>query len=204
MPTSPKKLNMEFSYKDYLSWNAENERWELINGIAYDMSPAPTRKHQELLTIILTEFYNHLKDKNCSVYAAPFDVRLPDSFQADNEIKTVVQPDISVFCDEEKLDDKGAIGAPDLVIEILSPSTAVKDLREKFLLYEKVGVKEYWIVDPANETLTVYILDKKGKYPRGKIYAGKDKFKVGIFNDLEIKMKNVFKDKLKKTDPPAN
>ncbi len=184
---------MEFSYKDYLSWDAENERWELIDGIAYDMSPAPTRRHQELSTILLTEFHNYLKDKDCSVYAAPFDVRLPDGFQADNEIKTVVQPDISVFCNPDKLDDKGSVGAPDLVIEILSPSTAVKDLREKFFLYEKAGVKEYWIIDPANETLTVYNLSENGKYPRGEIYAEEDKVKVGIFKDLEIKMEDVFK-----------
>jgi len=198
MLTSPKKLNIKFTYKDYLSWTSENERWELINGIAYDMSPAPTRKHQELFGILYTEFHNYLKDKDCNVYAAPFDVRLPVGLQTDNEINTVVQPDISVFCDKNKLDDKGAVGAPDLVIEILSPSTAVKDLREKFTLYEKVGVKEYWIVDPANGTLTVYILDKDGKYPRGKVYAGEDKFQVGIFEDLEINIEDIFKEKPKK------
>lgn len=199
MLTSPKKLNMVFSYKDYLSWDADNERWELIDGIAYDMSPAPTRKHQKLSGILFSKFHNFLEDKDCSVYAAPFDIRLPEGFQADNEIKTVVQPDISVFCDEDKLDDKGAVGAPDLVIEILSPSSAVKDLREKFFLYEKAGVKEYWIVDPANETLTVYNLDENGKYPRGKIFAGEDKVKVGIFEDLDIKMDDIFKDKLNKS-----
>lgn len=197
MQTSAKKLNAEFSYKDYLLWDDTNERWELINGIAYDMSPVPMRKHQELSGILFGELYNYLKNKDCTVYAAPFDVRLPDGFQSDDEIKTVVQPDISVFCDEEKLDDKGAIGAPDLIIEILSPSTAAKDLKEKFFLYEGVGVKEYWIVDPSNETLVVYILDKDGKYPRGAVYAGKDKVKVGIFEDFEIKMEDVFKDKLK-------
>ncbi len=194
MQTSAKKLNTLFFYKDYLSWTAENERWELIDGIAYDMSPAPTRKHQGISRNIARILSNYLEDKDCSVYAAPFDVRLPVGLQTDAEINTVVQPDISVFCDQDKLDDKGAVGAPDLVIEILSPSTAVKDLREKFFLYEKVGVKEYWIVDPANETLTVYILDKKGKYPRGKVYAGKDKFQVGIFKDLEINMEDIFKD----------
>ncbi|MCD6397425.1 MAG: Uma2 family endonuclease [Spirochaetaceae bacterium] len=198
MQTSAKKLNTLFSYKDYLSWTAENERWELIDGIAYDMIPAPTRKHQGISRNIARILSNYLEDKDCSVYAAPFDVRLPVGFQTDNEIDTVVQPDISVFCDQDKLDNKGAVGAPDLVIEILSPSTAVKDLREKFFLYEKVGVKEYWIVDPANETLTVYILDKKGKYPRGKVYAGEDKFQVGIFKDLEINMEDIFKDKPKK------
>jgi len=200
MQTSAKKLNMEFSYKDYLSWESENERWELINGVAYDMSPAPTRKHQDIFRNLFKEFVVYLEDKDCTVYAAPFDVRLPDGFQTDDEIKTVVQPDISVFCDENKLDDKGAIGAPDLIIEILSPSTAAKDLKEKFFLYERVKVKEYWIIDPSNETLTVYTLGKDEKYPRGVIYAGEDKVKVGIFEDLEIKMKDVFKDKLKKNN----
>lgn len=199
MLTSPKKLNAKFSYKDYLSWNGENERWELIDGIAFDMSPAPTRQHQNISINISRKIADYLDDKDCSVYAAPFDVRLPDGFQTDDETETVVQPDISVFCDENKLDDKGAIGAPDLIIEILSLSTAAKDLREKFFLYESVGVKEYWIVDPANETLTVHILNKNGNYPRGTVYAGEDKVKVGIFEDLEISMTDVFKDKLKKS-----
>ena len=199
MQTSPKKLNSVFSYKDYLSWTADNERWELINGIAYDMSPAPTRRHQNISQNISRMLSNYLEDKECSIYTAPFDVRLPVGFQTDDEIKTVVQPDISVFCDQDKLDDRGAVGAPDLIIEILSPSTAAKDLREKFSLYEKSEVKEYWIVDPANETLTVYNLDVNDKYPRGKVFAGEDKVKVGIFKDLEIKMDDVFKDKLKKS-----
>jgi len=199
MLTSPKKLNTEFSYKDYLSWDADNERWEIIHGVAYDMSPAPTRKHQNIAFNISRKIADYLDNKDCSIYIAPFDVRLPIGFQTDDEIKTVVQPDISVFCDEEKLDDKGAIGAPDFIIEILSPSTAAKDLKEKFFLYESVGVKEYWIVDPSNETLTVYTLGENGKYPRGVVYAGEDKVKVGIFEDLEIKMEEVFKDKLKKS-----
>ncbi len=198
MQTSPRKLNTTFSYKDYLSWNNSNERWELINGVAYDMSPAPSRKHQDLFGILFGEFYNYLKNKDCTVYAAPFDVRLPEGFQSDSDIKTVVQPDISVFCDQDKLDDRGAIGAPDLIIEILSPSTAAKDLKEKFFLYESAGVKEYWIVDPSNETLTVYILDKDNKYQRGIVYAGEDKLKVGIFEDLEIEMEDVFKNIHKK------
>ena len=198
MQTSPRKLNTTFSFKDYLSWNNSNERWELINGVAFDMSPAPSRKHQDLFGILFGEFYNYLKNKDCMVYAAPFDVRLPEGFQSDSDIKTVVQPDISVFCDQDKLDDRGAIGAPDLIIEILSPSTAAKDLKEKFFLYESAGVKEYWIVDPSNETLTVYILDKDNKYQRGIVYAGEDKLKVGIFEDLEIEMEDVFKNIHKK------
>ncbi len=184
MERSPGKLNMLFSYKDYLSWNNDNERWELINGSAYDMSPAPSRKHQAIFRNLFKNLANYLEDKECSVYGAPFDVRLPEGFQSDAEIKTVVQPDISVFCDPDKLDDRGAIGAPDLIIEILSPATAAKDLKEKFFLYESAEVKEYWIVDPSNETLTVYILNKDSKYARGVVYAGADRVKAGIFENL--------------------
>jgi len=185
-----RKMDEHYTYADYVTWS-EDERWELIYGIAYNMSPAPTRKHQGIFTNIIREFSNYLKDKNCKIYGAPFDVRLSKGFKVDKDVDTVVQPDISVFCDEKKLDDRGAVGAPDLIVEILSPSTAAKDLREKFYLYEKVGVKVYWIVDPVNETLTVYVLNKNGKYPVGKVYAGEDKIKVNIFDDLEIKMEDV-------------
>lgn len=184
------KIDKHYTYADYITW-PEDERWELIDGVAWNMSPAPTRKHQGISTNIVREFSNYLKDKDCNIYGAPFDVRLSDGFMEDDSVSTVVQPDISVFCNKKKLDDKGAIGAPDLIVEILSPSTAAKDLREKFYLYEKVGVKEYWIVDPVNETLTVYVLDDKGKYPVGKIFAGEDEFTVGIFEDLIIKMEDI-------------
>jgi len=192
METSPRKLNKKFSYRDYLTWTNESERWELISGDAYDMSPAPTRGHQKLSMYFSGRFMYYLRDKNCDAYAAPFDVRLPGGFKADNDVDTVVQPDISVFCDKEKLDDRGGNGAPDLIVEILSPSTASKDLKEKFFLYERVGVKEYWIVDPANKTLSAYILKEDGKYERGVVYAGEDVLKTVLFEGLEIRMEEVF------------
>jgi len=190
MALPARKIDEHYTYTDYMTW-PEDERWELIDGVAWNMSPAPTRKHQGICINILRELSGYLKDKDCNIYGAPFDVRLPDGLQSDDSVDTVVQPDISVFCDEKRLDDRGAVGAPDMVVEILSPSTAAKDLREKFYLYEKVGVKEYWIVDPANETLTVYALDKNGKYPVGKVYAGEDMVTVSIFKDLEIKMEDI-------------
>jgi len=192
METSPQKLNINFTYKDYLSWTNEKERWELIDGIAYDMSPTPTRWHQDITGSLFAFLKNYLKGKDCKVYIAPFDVRLPGGFKADSDVNTVVQPDISVFCDETKLDDRGANGAPDLIIEILSPSTASKDLKEKFFLYEKVGVKEYWIVDPSNKTLTAFILGGKGRYARGVVYAGEDVLKTPLFEGLKIRMEEVF------------
>lgn len=191
MQSSPKKLNQILTYRDYLLW-PNNERWELIDGIAYDMSPAPLREHQKLSMYFSGVFAQYFKKRNCNVYAAPFDVRLPGGFKTDNDVDTVVQPDISVFCDETKLDDRGGNGAPDLVIEILSPSTASKDLKEKFFLYEKVGVKEYWIVDPANRTLTVFILEENEKYARGVVYAGEDVLITALFEGLEIRMEEVF------------
>ncbi len=192
MQPSPKKLNQRFTYKDYLSWTDDRERWELINGVAYDMSPAPTRWHQDITGSLFALLKNYLKDKDCRVYIAPFDIRLPGGFKTDNDVDTVVQPDISVFCDESKLDDRGGNGAPDLIIEILSPSTASKDLKEKFFLYERVGVKEYWVVDPANRTLTVFVLGESGKYVRGVVYAGEDILKTVLFEGLEIRMEEVF------------
>ncbi len=193
METSPEKLNRKFTYKDYLSW-PEGERWELINGEAYDMSPAPTRRHQSISMYFSGVFSSYLKGKDCNVFAVPFDVRFPGGFKADEDVDTVVQPDISVFCDEKKLDDRGGNGAPDLVVEILSPSTAAKDLKEKFLLYERAGVKEYWVADPANKTLTAFILGDDGTYARGVVYAGKDVLKTTLFEDLEIKMEEVFEE----------
>ncbi len=126
-----------FSYADYLSWTDEKERWELIDGQAFDMSLSPSRVHQDILRNLSIKLGNFLKGKECKMYFAPFDVRLPD-FQDDTDelTYTVVQPDISVICDLKKPDEKGCVGAPDLIIEILSPSTVGKDVKIKLSLYE--------------------------------------------------------------------
>lgn len=147
-----------FNYGDYLKWS-EDERWELINGIPYNMTPSPSRTHQEILIALSTKFYTFLENKDCQVYIAPFDVRLPEGEEKEEEIKTVVQPDLVVVCDRSKLDEKGCQGPPDLIIEITSPSTARIDLKDKFYLYERTGVKEYWIVSPTDETVMVFLLD---------------------------------------------
>ncbi|MBI4778090.1 Uma2 family endonuclease, partial [Candidatus Desantisbacteria bacterium] len=124
-----RKKEERFTYGDYLKW-PDDQRWELIDGVAYDMSPAPSRKHQKVVGELFAQFHSYLKDKSCEVYVAPFDVRLPEvdegvaPLAADEEIITVVQPDIVVVCDRDKLDDRGGRGAPDIVIEILSPWTA--------------------------------------------------------------------------------
>ncbi len=169
------------------------KRRELINGFVHLMTPAPKRKHQKISFILGNKFYNCINKNNCEVYTAPFDVRLPKKGETvDEKIYTVVQPDISVICDLSKLDDRGCIGAPDLIVEILSPSTAKKDMNDKFDLYQEVGVKEYWIVSPNDENINVFLLDKKGKYQLIGMYAGDMEIKVNIFDNLKIKLEDIF------------
>ncbi|MFH0802289.1 MAG: Uma2 family endonuclease [bacterium] len=185
----------KYSYRDYLSWPDE-ERWELIEGVPYGMTPAPSRFHQEILGEIFRQFSNYLVAKKCRIYMAPFDVRLPESNEADEEVETVVQPDLVVVCDPSKLDKKGVRGAPDLIIEITSPATARKDQREKFFLYEKAGVKEYWIVNAGDRIITVFKLDEHGKYGRPEIYSDEESIEVGLFSgDLAIDLKPAFSEK---------
>ena len=183
----------KFTYKNYLNW-PENERWELIYGEAWDMSPAPTRKHQKIAMKLSYQIEDYLKDKDCEVYIAPFDVRLPENEESDQETDTVVQPDLLVVCDKSKLDDAGCKGAPDWIIEILSPSTAVKDLNNKYNLYEKKGVKEYWVVDPSNNYLTVYLLDISGTFFRSGVFSSDSTVQSATLPDLTIDLNPLFSD----------
>jgi len=143
----------KYTYSDYIEWD-DDKRWELIDGAAYMMS-APNRMHQKLLGNLHVQFYNFLKGKSCEVYLSPFDVRL----NADTVDDTVVQPDLVIVCDQTKLNDAGGIGAPDMVVEILSPSTARYDRNTKFNAYLKSGIREYWIIDPETKSLAVHILN---------------------------------------------
>jgi len=152
-----------FTYRDYKTWPDE-ERWELIDGIAYDMSAAPMIRHQGLSGELLRQFATFLKGRPCRVFAAPIDVLLPRPGQDDDEADCMVEPDLVVVCDRSKIGERYIRGAPDLVVEILSPSTTKKDLNEKFGLYERVGVREYWVVEPKAEWLSRYVLDAKGRF----------------------------------------
>ncbi|MEW6608450.1 MAG: Uma2 family endonuclease [bacterium] len=185
-----KKIEERWTYGDYLKWPNE-ERWELIDGIAYDMSPSPSRRHQEIVGSIFVQFHNYLKDKSCQVYVAPFDVRLPEADEAEEEIETVVQPDIVVVCETKKLDDRGCLGAPDIIIEILSPYTAKKDLITKYHLYERHQVKQYWIFDPITEEVVIFKL-KENKYVEPEEYKKEEKIQVDIFKGLEIDLSTIF------------
>jgi Uma2 family endonuclease len=157
-----------FTYRNYRTW-PDSERWELIEGQAWSMSPAPKRRHQEVSASLFTDIYSYLKGKPCKAFAAPFDVLLPASDEADDEVDSVVQPDILVFCDKSKLTERGARGAPDLVIEILSPWTSKKDQHEKYQLYERRGVREYWVVDPAAWSIWSYRRTDSGAFDEGEL-----------------------------------
>ncbi len=138
-------LTKEYTYSDYLLWQF-SERVELIRGFIKKMSPAPSRKHQTVSQNLNFKIYSYFQNHSCSVFVAPFDVRL--TIQSINKNATVVQPDICIICDESKLDEQGCNGSPDLIVEILSPNNSKHDVDTKFKLYQESGVKEYWIVEP--------------------------------------------------------
>ncbi len=186
--------DQRYTFADYLTWGGD-KRYELFNGMVMELLPSPTSKHQSVSGNLYGFYWNFLKDKKpCKVLYALIDVRLPVKPGAinDDQIFTVVQPDIIVVCDPEKLDEKGCIGAPDLVVEVLSPSTAKNDLKDKYLLYEMAGVREYWVVHPLDELLTVFKNNGDGKLAFDKIYTYDDQVKVGIFDGLIIELKEVF------------
>ena len=192
-------LNKKYTYADYLTWRFK-ERVELIRGKVFKMSPAPSRKHQEIIGELFNQLYSTLKKNPWQVFIAPFDVRLP--LKKGNKAESVVHPDICIVCDESKLDDKGCNGAPDLIIEILSPNTSRKDTQDKFVLYEENQVKEYWLVYPGEGLLDVYKLNEKEKYYLDKKYTRTDPVPVGIFNDLTIDLTEVFEED-EWQDPPG-
>jgi Uma2 family endonuclease len=198
-----RKKQQTYSYADYLTWD-DNERWELINGVAYNMSHAPSRRHQLISSELYVQIKNFLEktQSRCEAYYAPFDVRFPEGAH-DDEIIDAVQPDIVVVCDSDKLDEKGCQGAPDFIVEILSPSTEHKDCVIKRSLYEKNRVKEYWIIDPSNNLVTVYQLDEFG-YGKPSIYAGKDRLSVKTLHGLEIDLDKVFRGYDGKRNPEKN
>jgi len=181
------KEDRYFTYADYREWElAEGERFELINGEAFAIA-APNEQHQLILVELSTQFHIFLKGKPCKVIPAPYDVRL---FYAEDESDdTVVQPDITVVCDEKKRGPEGCRGAPDLVVEILSPSNNAIEMNRKFKLYQQAGIKEYWIVDPQEKTLTVF---RFGNNPAFQIFTSTDTVSVDTIPGLCIILEDVF------------
>ena len=188
--------NRRYTYADYLTW-LDDKRRELWEGIVKLMSPAPSKTHQIVSGRIYGEFYIYLKqtEHQCQVFHAPFDVRFPKEGSTDpKDIDTVVQPDIVVVCDPKKLDERGCIGAPDLIIEIVSPTNPERDIKHKHRLYEKFGVPEYWIVFPFEKAISVFIL-QDGKYQLDGIYTIGDKIPLRVFGgEFELDLNEVFKD----------
>lgn len=187
-------MNQRYSYADYLTWFDEKRR-ELINGFIKMMSPAPALVHQEVSSSLFGHIWSYFKNKPCKVFTAPFDVRLPKdtSDKEHHKIFTVVQPDITVVCDLSKLDEKGCLGAPDLIVEIISPFSAKRDLHDKFEIYEQSGVKEYWVVFPADKAITIFDLNENGKYHEGTTFKNDLKVKSILFPEFEIEMQDIFK-----------
>ena len=184
--------SLSYTYADYLQWKFE-ERVELIKGRIFKMSPAPNLKHQQVSGRIFGKLFIFLEGKPCQVFSAPFDVRLPvRNRKKPEQITTVVQPDICVICDENKLDENGCCGAPDLVIEILSPGHTQKEIRIKHSLYEEAGVKEYWVVYPVEESMAVFHLDENGRYGGARLYAYGDTIKSVAVTGLTVSVNDVF------------
>ena len=193
-PESP----VGFTYADYLTWNFK-ERIELIRGKIFKMSPAPTISHQQISTNIEIKFLNFLSINSCKCFHAPIDVRLKGKpFRKkklrDDEISTVGQPDIIVVCDAEKLkDNRGVDGAPELVVEILSPGNTRTETKYKFDLYEENGVLEYWIVYPGYKQIHVYLLNEKEEYGKPVIYEANENIHSIVLKGLSIPMEQLFK-----------
>jgi Uma2 family endonuclease len=180
-----------YTYADYMRWNFL-ERLELLRGKIFRMG-APNTAHQIVGGKIYNEFYNFLKGKSCQVFIAPYDIRLPvQNRKRDDEITTVVQPDGCVVCDPSKVDERGVCGAPDLVIEILSPGNSKKEVRDKFEIYEEAGVREYWVVNPVEQNLVTFLLTAEGKFGGARMYANGDQLDAATVPGFTIHVTEIF------------
>ena len=186
-------VSLTYSYANYLNWLFP-ERVELIAGKIFKMSPAPSRAHQEVAGRIFLKIGNFLEGKQCKIYSAPFDVRFPKESKADKNVYTVLQPDICVICDKSKLDARGCIGAPDLVVEILSPGNTKTELLHKYRIYEEFGVKEYWVVSHGDQSILIYTLNEMGKFEPSKIFALSEKITSTVLPGFELALNDVFED----------
>lgn len=183
------KMEKKWTYAEYATWD-DGKRWEIIDGEVYAMLPAPNLQHQRISRKISAAFENFFKGKPCEPFEAPTDVVLDEY--------NVVQPDLLVVCDKSKLTAANVQGAPDLVIEILSPSTTVKDRREKMALYERFGVLEYLLIHPVDETVERFVL-KGGRYGAPEVFGWSETLSFFLFPDLELNLWEIFDRKL----PPA-
>jgi Uma2 family endonuclease len=175
------KSDRRYTYADYLKFPGD-ERWEIMDGVAYAMAPAPSEQHQSLLVELSAQVLQQLRGKPCRVYAVPIDVRFEQAETAD----TVVQPDLVVVCDRDKISERGVVGAPDWIVEVLSPSTAGRDHIAKRALYERRGVREYWLVHPTDRLLTRYLARPEGGYGAAEITELRGRTAVAAVPRLEV------------------
>ena len=187
-------ISKTYTYADYLLWRFE-ERVELIRGKVFKMSPAPSVDHQRIVVNLVRPLANFLLEKSCEVFVSPFDVRLVRKKKNDRGIETVVQPDLCVVCDPHKLDDeRSCLGAPDIVIEILSPGNNTKEIKVKYDLYEEFGVKEYWVVYPSEQSLIKYVLNSEGKFETGdRALTVGDVIKTSLLPGFELTVDSIFR-----------
>lgn len=185
-------LNKTYSYADYLTWKFE-DRVELFRGKIFEIGPSPFRIHQEVARDLAVNIWTCLRESAYNLFMAPFDVRLPNSknSKSDKEVYTVVQPDLCVVCDENKLDCRGAIGAPDLMIEILSPGNSKKEMTHKYELYQEAGVLEYWLVNPTEKMILIYVL-KDGISVGQQPLVEENKIKSPLFPQLDFTLSEIF------------
>ena len=189
---TPLPQEKKFTAADLLD-GPEDRRQELIDGYVYDMAP-PSRAHQQIIGEIFRQIANYLQGKRCKVYPAPFGVRLfEDADETPGDSDTLVEPDISIICDPSKLDTAGCKGAPDMVAEILSPSTKGMDRLTKFNLYQRAGVREYWIVSPEEKAVQVFLL-REGHYDAVGYYGPEDTVKVAVLEDCTVDLGPVFEE----------
>ena len=184
-------LSKQYSYADYLIWKFE-ERLELIKGWIFKMA-APSRLHQTIAGRLHLRMGTHFEEHDCNLFFAPFDVRLTRKDTANKNVTTVVQPDLCVICDKKKLDKRGCVGAPDLVVEILSPGNSKKEMNQKFQVYEESGVREYWIVEPTEKIVLVYVLNENGKFYGLKPFTEDELLVSVIFPELQFELLPIFK-----------
>ena len=186
----PQPQEMQYSYADLLEWD-EDVRYELYNGLPVALA-SPSSIHQMVSGDLFSQFYIYLKDKGCQVFSAPLDVRLFEKKgESPENVSTVVQPDLMIVCDRNKIDRHGVCGAPDLVVEITSNSTHRIDRLTKFNLYQRAGVREFWIVDPSTRIVSVYTL-KDGAYHTAAVYSSDTIIPVHVLAGCEIDLSTVF------------
>ena len=180
---SVQKATRKYSWDDYLAW-PDDERWEIINGVAYNITPAPSIRHQTVAGNFFSLLKQKLSGKTCKPFIAPVDVAFSEH--------DIVQPDVFVLCDKSKITETHIKGAPNLIVEVLLPSTSLKDLREKKNLYEKSGVKEYIIVDPLEKNVERFLLSEEGGYSRGEVFGTQEALPLKSLEGIEIYIREVF------------